>query len=77
MTHIKMRKKIHLKKFVADSCAVDLSAFFDYMVKVERIKVGNWQTIDTLISGEALLLAKFLRDERLDWNPRIVILLNY
>jgi hypothetical protein len=34
------------------------------MVNVERIKVGNRQTIDTLISEEALLFAKYLRNER-------------
>ena len=69
--HLKMGKKIHLKEFVADSLADDLNAFFDRMINVERIKVGNWQTIDTLISGEALLFAKYLRDERRDWSPRI------
>jgi hypothetical protein len=42
------------------------------MVNVERIKVGNWQTIDTLISEEALLFAKYLRHERKDWIPRLV-----
>ena len=45
-------------------------AFFERMVNVERIKVGEWQTIDTLISEEALLFAKYLRNERKDWNPR-------
>ena len=35
------------------------------------IKVGEWQTIDTLISEEALLFVKYLRNERKDWNPRI------
>ena len=34
------------------------------MVNVERIKVGKRQTIDTLISEEALLFAKYLRNER-------------
>jgi len=29
--------------------------------------------LDTLISEEALLLAKFLRNERKVWLPRIVI----
>jgi len=29
------------------------------------------QTLETLINEEALLLAKFLREERKDWNPRI------
>jgi hypothetical protein len=42
------------------------------MVNVERIKVGNWQTVDTLVSEEALLFAKYLRRERKDWIPRLV-----
>jgi len=29
------------------------------------------QTVDTLISEKAFLLAKFLRDERKRWVPRI------
>ena len=41
------------------------------MVEIQRTKHGNQQTIDTLISGEALLLAKYLKNERKDWNPRI------
>jgi hypothetical protein len=66
-----MGKKIHLKEFVADSLADDLNAFFDLMVSVERIKVGDWQTIDTLINEEALLFAKYLRNEKPAWIPRI------
>ena len=72
MMHLKMGKKIHLKEYETDSLAEDLNAFFDRMVNVERIKVGNWQTIDTLISEEALLFAKYLRGEIKAWNPRIV-----
>jgi hypothetical protein len=34
------------------------------MVNVERIKVGEWQTIDRLICEEALLFAKYLRNEK-------------
>jgi hypothetical protein len=41
------------------------------MVNVERIKVGNKQTIDTLMSEEALLFAKYLRHERKEWFPRL------
>jgi hypothetical protein len=51
--------------------AAGLNGLFDRMVNVERIKVGNWQTIDTLISEEALLFAKYLREEKKDWIPRI------
>ena len=47
------------------------------MIDVERIKVGNRQTIDTLISEGALLFAKYLRLERKDWIPRILNLLLY
>jgi hypothetical protein len=34
---------------------------------------GKRQRIETLINEEALLLAKFLRDERKTWIPRIII----
>jgi hypothetical protein len=40
---------------------------------VPRIKIGGRQAIKTLINEEALLLAKFLRNERNAWNPRIAI----
>jgi hypothetical protein len=74
MMRLKMGKKIHLKEYEADSLADDLSLFFDRMVNVERIKHGNRQTIDTLISEEALLFAKFLRRERNAWIPRLATL---
>jgi hypothetical protein len=67
-----MGKKIHLKEYETDCLAEDLNKFFDGMVDVERIKVGNRQTIDTLISEEALLFAKYLRHERKEWIPRTV-----
>ncbi len=60
-----------MKEYETDSLAEDLNAFFDRMVDVERIKHGKRQTIDTLISEEALLFAKYLRDERKDWTPRL------
>jgi hypothetical protein len=51
-----------------------LDRFFESSVKIPRIKVGKKQTIGTLINEEALLLAKFLRNERKDWIPRIAII---
>ena len=39
--------------------------------EIPRIRIGKKQTIETLINEEALLLAKFLRDERETWTPRI------
>jgi hypothetical protein len=38
---------------------------------------GKKQEIDTLISEEAMLLAKFLRNEKESWTPRIASLTQY
>ena len=38
-----------------------------------QIKIGNKQAVETLISEEALLFAKFLRDKMKEWQPRIGI----
>jgi len=35
-------------------------------------KHGKKQTLDTLINEEALLLAKYLRNEIKTWNPRML-----
>jgi len=51
-----------------------LNAFFEAIVEVPRIRIGGRQTVETLIREEALLLAKFLRDERKTWIPRIALL---
>ncbi len=77
MMHLKMGKKIHLKEYETDSLAEDLNALFDRMVNVERIKVGKRQTIDTLISEEALSFAKYLRNEKKEWVPRIISQIQY
>jgi CRISP-associated protein Cas1 len=73
MMHLKMGKKIHLKEYETNELAEDLNAFFNRMVEIERIKIGKRQTIDTLISEEALLFAKYLRQERKEWTPRVIV----
>ena len=50
-----------------------LNTFFETMVEFPRVRIGGRQAIETLINEEALLLAKFLRDERKTWIPRIKI----
>ena len=45
--------------------------YFEMEVEILRIRIGKKQNIETLISEETLLLAKFLRDKRKIWNPRI------
>ena len=42
-------------------------------MNIPRIRRGEHQEIETLISEEALLLAKFLRNEKEEWKPRIAI----
>jgi hypothetical protein len=49
-----------------------LKGFLTWLTLKES-KVGKRQTIDTLISEEALVLAKYLGHERKEWNPRIPI----
>ncbi len=69
-----MGKRIHLCEYEADSLAEGSSSLFNRKVEIPRIKVGKKQTIVTLINEEILLFAKFLRNERKDWIPRLGIL---
>jgi CRISPR-associated protein Cas1 len=71
MMKLKMGKRIHLCEYETDSLAEDLNGLFGKIVDIPRIKHGNKQTIDTLISEETFLLAKYLRNELKDWKPRI------
>ena len=48
-----------------------LNKFFEFTVEIPRIKVGKKQTFEALINEEALLLAKYLRNERKHWIPRL------
>ena len=48
-----------------------LNQYFEILVEIPRIKVGKRQTVETLISEEAFLLAMYLRNEWKDWTPRI------
>jgi CRISPR-associated protein Cas1 len=48
-------------------------AYLENRVQIPRIRHGTRQTLETLISEEALLLAKYLRGERTTWTPRITV----
>lgn len=41
------------------------------------MKHGKSQAVETLISEEAALLAKYLRNEKTTWNARIVIVTKF
>ena len=51
-----------------------LHDYFRRMVEIPRMKVGNKQELETLINEEALLFAKYLRNETETWKPRIASL---
>jgi hypothetical protein len=51
-----------------------LDELFGDMVEVPRIRHCSRQTLETLINEEALLLAKYLRDERKAWIPRMTMI---
>lgn len=51
----------------------DLTRYFEKQVNVARIRHGKRQSIETLIYEECYLLAKYLRNERKEWIPRVAI----
>ena len=71
MMHLKMGKRIHLCEFETNDLAEGLNSLFERVVEAPRMRHGSRQTVDTLISEEALLFAKYLRNERRGWSPRI------
>jgi CRISPR-associated protein Cas1 len=60
----------YLNKALAKEMMTRLNSFFESKVEIPRIKHGNKQSVETLINEEALLLAKYLRNERQSWVPR-------
>ena len=58
-----MGKKIHLCKYETDDLADALNDMFNRVVSIPRIRHGFKQTLDTLISEEAILFAKSLQEE--------------
>jgi len=62
------RKKVGKREYLNDNDSKKfmhgLNRLFDSEVHIPRIRYGKKQTFETLINEEALLLAKFLRNER-------------
>ena len=67
----KKGKRQYLKDDLANEFTNKLNEYFLSKVSIPRIKVGAQQEIETLINEEAFLFAKYLRDERPTWIPRI------
>jgi hypothetical protein len=74
MMRLKMGKRIHLCEYETNDLAEGLNSLFEREVEIPRMRHGSKQTLDTLITEEAMLLAQYLRSEKPVWKPRIVIL---
>jgi hypothetical protein len=69
-----MGKRIHLCEYETDDLAEGSNELFDRKVEIPRMRHGSRQTPGTLINEEACLLAKYLRNEKQTWIPRITTL---
>lgn len=70
----KTGKRVYLNDSLTRDLTHKLQDYFSCKVKVGRINRGQKQELETLMSEEALLLAKFLRGERETWIPRIAVM---
>jgi hypothetical protein len=52
---------------------IELDKLFESKVEAPLIRHGKRQRVETLINEEALLLAKYLRNEVKTWTLRIVL----
>ena len=70
LTRGKKGKREYLNDSDTNNLIRKLNEFFERRVEIPRIRVGQGQSVETLINEEALLLVKFLRDESESWKPR-------
>jgi CRISPR/Cas system-associated endonuclease Cas1 len=71
MSAQKKGKREYLNDLETKTFTTLLNDYFETHVDIPRIRVGERQTIETLINEEALLFAKYLRNEKKEWTPRI------
>jgi hypothetical protein len=70
-----MGERIRPCEYEIDDLAEGLNTLFDREVEIPRMRYGSKQTLRTLLNEETLLLARFLRNEKQTWKPRIVNLI--
>ena len=68
------RKREYLNDRMQRDYLKRLNSYFTSRVEIPRIRKGEHQEIETLISEEAFLFAKYLRGEKTHWEPRIASL---
>ena len=64
-------KRQYLSDAKTQHFMAELNHYFQREVAIPRMKIGERQEIETLIREEALIFAKYLRNGRKEWNPRI------
>jgi CRISP-associated protein Cas1 len=74
MMNLRMGKKIHLCEYETDELAEALNDLFNRVIVIPRIRHGFQQTLDTLISEEALLFARMLQGVMPNWKPRMALI---
>lgn len=67
----RLGKRQYLNKQMEKAFTQRINGLFQSIVEIPRVRVGKRQEVESLINEEALLLAKYLRNERKDWVPRI------
>jgi CRISP-associated protein Cas1 len=68
----KKGKRLYLNKTKNQELIQSLYCYFRSNVSVARKNRGKQQELESLINEEAFQLAKYLRDEKANWEPRIV-----
>jgi len=63
----KRGKRVYLNDIQTKDLMERLNEFFKLEVNIPRMRVGEHQTLETLINEEALLFAKYLRGEIGSW----------
>jgi CRISPR-associated protein Cas1 len=51
----------------------EFQEYLDSMIEIPLIRHGKRQRIETLINEDTLLLAKYIRNEKKQWFPRLII----
>ena len=64
-------KRQYLKDTKTRNMMKELDKFFLSRVEIPAMRHGKSQAVETLINEEALLLANYLRAEKMGWIPRI------
>jgi CRISPR/Cas system-associated endonuclease Cas1 len=65
-------KREYLNDIKTEAFMKSLNEYFPTEVKIPRYRVGDKQELETLISEECCLFAKYLREEKATWHPRMV-----